>query len=360
MSGNPAVDTQTVTGQYATVFDLDAEDQIDLNLLEAGAPGELKVLDAALAGTIYSRRQDDQLRSGLFYQPDHLYLSYEDDHPDGWYINLNVPTTSGPEHDHEVFTSPLTYAPGGTAAAAPWALEDNLGLQERPSKNFNPLETQWDDDVDALDLHAAGGPTGDEPIVIFPHRYWSPDSEGRIDPMAVGQDNAVPFYNARYPQTPITPGLDPGSIYLTTQGPGGAAPNAAKVFDQVSDLGLPLRWDPNNPAVLLDPDVDAFEFLAIGPALYTSIFELPPATPADILVALLSVDEDDGDTPLIDESGGLSPNVVFMSDLRGNLVPVSGVYAHDVDALAVIPEPATILLLGAGAGLAALRRRRRR
>ena len=81
---------------------------------------------------------------------------------------------------------------------------------------------------------------------------------------------------------------------------------------------------------------------------------------ADVLVGLFSVDQDDPDTGIaaapVDESGGLNPNRIYVTNLVGSFVGLAA-YSDDIDALTV-PEPATLSLLGIGGLMLAVRRRR--
>jgi hypothetical protein len=136
-----------------------------------------------------------------------------------------------------------------------------------------------DDDVDSLDI-------------VFseeecPYWYFSADHEAHL-------------------------GLDPGGIYqVTPWGP-------IQVIDEIH-LGISE-----------DTDIDAFEFS----------FVASPMDPAMVSLALLySVDEDDPLTPGVDESGGLNPNVIYVSYLTGFSLPLTDPLPDDVDALTNWFEP---------------------
>jgi len=309
------VDDADLESQYGKYFDLDAEDQISL-----GGGDELigPMQPIALQHLGWQRDEFIQRSTGVYFEPDYAYCSYEDDGPSGWCIPAlgSVPTTTGPEHDEEIFVTPLMGPPGPTVA---WALETNLGLEPNASAAAG-WETNYDDDVDALDLHPDKEPEIHDPDSIYSARYWSPDHEADMN-------------------------LDPGDIYVTRND---GTVNLAMAFDQAGNLGLPDHPDPANQQIKLDPDVDAFEFIAISPETYDGIFNQPAGIGEDILVGIFSVDSDDPDTQLTDESGGLNPSAIYITNLIGEFHEYA-VLGEDIDALAVIPEPTSLLLALSGA-----------
>ena len=105
-----------------------------------------------------------------------------------------------------------------------------------------------------------------------------------------------------------------------------------------------------------DADVDAFELVAVDDQWNQELgLSLQPGEWA--AAAIFSVDEDDPDTPNVDESGGLDPKVIYLTDLAGHYTPATGPYSSDIDALAVIPEPGVLTLVGlCGAGMLVVRR----
>jgi len=336
VTGQPDAITLAVTSQYASYFDLDAEDQIDFSLADR-QPGLVR-LDPAFVPTQYTRQAPDQRLSGVYFQPVEAYFSGEDDGPGGWYASGQVPTVSGPERDDEIFLTPLTLNPGATPAQ-PWATEGQLGLDPPPSMNFQPgtPETFWDDDVDALDLHPDVDPAINEPDVVYNYRYWSADHEANADPLNRGFDAAPGVYQSVYAASIPGQVLDPGSIYMTVTNTVQPSPNYVKVLDQQTDIGLMLSWTSDQR--LLDADIDAWEFMAVSPTVFQQVFGFYPGGSDDVLVGLFSVNQDDPDTPLIIESGGLPHDAIFMTDLNGVYVQVSGSYIEGIDALAVTLAP---------------------
>ena len=135
-----------------------------------------------------------------------------------------------------------------------------------------------DDDIDSLDVVRSAD--------HCPFWYFSPDHEA--------------FY-----------GLDPGGIYeVTAAGP-------VQVIDE-AHFGLSD-----------DVDIDAFEFTWLE----------EPSVPGGLALAVIfSVDEDDPLTPLVDESGGLPPNVLFGSYLTGWFFELSDPLQDDIDAVTIWRE----------------------
>jgi hypothetical protein len=265
---NPNAPEFEVLLGYAQYFDLDAEDQLDVEIFGFTT---FDPADRALLAT-----------QGLYFRPSEVFISFEDDLAPGWYRSGNVPTTSPPDNPIEVYVGPLLLPPpvppppAQPVTFAPLIAEPQFDLELAPGT------IDHDDDVDALDLKL-----GVDNFDPFQFRYWSPDHEANL-------------------------GLDPGSIYLTFNGGG---PNFILALDQMMNFGL--FDDPTTPGIIEDADIDAFEFITIDSLGYELLFGLDPGTTDDILLGLFSVDDDDPDTPTIDESGGLLPHVIYASDLAG-------------------------------------------
>lgn len=240
-----------------SAFDLDGEDQLPLDLLFIDPPHMMGPTN------------------GLFLNPHILYYSLDDDDALGWWNN-SVPVMSGPDRggakDELLF---VTNWPGFQSGVpgSPHLGEADLGL------GSNPMPPEFDDDVDALDLHN--------------ERYWyfSADHEARAN-------------------------LDPGDIYRIDRAAPGGPP--VKVVDN-AQLGMPDGVD-----------IDAFEFLLSDDA--TVIAALGGLQgPGTYLMVIFSVDTDDLDTPT-DESGMVNPAAIYISAMNGTFVLLS-VREDDVDAL---------------------------
>lgn len=157
-------------------------------------------------------------------------------------------------------------------------------------------------------------------------------------------------------------GTDPGSIYGTLDD------------GEVGTGSMQNLWRVVTPAHFgLDDgvDIDAFSWITLdsdetmnlfGYSLDTEMFNWETGemdlVPMYMLAALFSVDVNDPFTSP-NESGGLSPGVIYCSDLEGHHVAVSPDCMFNIDSIAlvaVVPEPATIHLLLLGV-IAMIRRR---
>ncbi len=293
----PAMIGTSPVDEYSFYFDLDGEDQLDIDVM-VGQPNEL------IGGPM------EYAQKGLTYMPGVVHVSYDDDGPNGWAVSGDVPVTALPDDAIEIYETPLNLSPPPTNVGMGTMVRDEfmLGLGQ------NPPTQDHDDDVDALDWHGPLHPFD----VPFTNRYWSPDHEANM-------------------------GNDPGGIYLTING---AGLNQSQVINE-PDLDIILSQE---------ADVDAFEFIAINEETYNELFDPRPLVGVDYLVILFSVDQDDLDTPNVDESGGWNPNTIYISNLAGQSVALQ---THDADVDAItVPEPTTMSLL-AIAGLLAIRRRRK-
>ncbi len=287
---------------YRRHFDLDGHDRIctDLRQYIPNHPLEVPI---------------PTFQSACIFPPEHLIISYDDDRGLGWPggdVPVTAPSMTGVSSygttagKDEVIALTLTPGPipSPIAGIAPYLSERALHADLAP----NPDATEKDDDdVDSLDVVAH--------IIDLPA---SPDGvPGGIDP--------CPYWYFTADHEAVSPAsLDPGSIYLTT---GAAVPT--KVIDDVIHLGIPETTD-----------VDAFEFTWL---------RTTQGSPA--LAILFSVDNDDPLTPG-DESGGLSPRVIYASFMTGFSFPLTDPdderIKDDIDAIAIWcspfeppPEPCT-------------------
>ena len=270
----PATRVPVGTGSpddYHTYFDLDGHDQIDVSLRT-----EYELVGLPLAAPI------PQWASSCIYSPEFLAVSFDDDQAPGWPANdvpVMVPSPAGVSSygttagQDEVIGVTL----GSVIPPAPivnrYAIADEVTVHQSMIPNPDASEAD-DDDVDSLDIVRNQ--------LTCPYWYFSPDHE------------------ADY-------GLDPGDIYEVSAG---GVPWL--VIDDVNNLGL-----------LPDTDVDAFEFAWLTHETQGLVFGV-----------LFSVDEDDPLTP-VDESGGLSPRIIYGSFLTGSYFVFAGPLEDDIDALTI-------------------------
>jgi len=305
---------QTVADAYAAYFDLDGEDQVISPPVNIVKGFQLTATEFAAAG-IYV--------PGL----NNVRLSFENDDAPGWFDQSHVsdvPSLVKTDNDFETYIAGIRCSGSLPNTAIVECDERQMGLYP-----YMPSAGQdHDDDVDALDWHKEND--------AFADRYFTVDHEAHL-------------------------GLDPGDIYHTKND---GTVNIQMVIDDVNQIG-----------VLDDTDVDAWEFVNIdidcAETLFGTDFVNGLNPNLNVLAAIFSVDQDDPDTTAVDESGGLNPSVIYMTNLASQYAAVSGDYSGvfsenplienvDIDALALVPEPSAILMLLAGAvGLfGGLRRRR--
>lgn len=218
---------------------------------------------------------------GLYLNPDKLFYSLDDDGAQGWYKSPptypagDVPVNAPP--DRGAATNEVVMGSGWSTwlpvPGNPVKTETDLALGPDPG-----LQNE-DDDVDALDLETR----------LF--WYWSCDHEA-------------------------TWNLDPANIYVTFPPLGG-------FFKAVDRAALNLA---------IGTDIDGFEFIVTDDPAVLMHFNAPLGQ--SYLALLFSVDDDDPITP-VDESGGLSPNDIYISLLNG-VAPLSlSTREGDVDAITV-------------------------
>ena len=260
---------------YWNYFDLDAHDQLDVDLYEM----QWIPPDWPLEWPI------DAFPSNCIHDPNYLMVSFDDDMAPGWPdpafdVPVTTPSPAGVSSYGQTVNQDeiigVTIAAAGGPPPFPivniYPIADEVGVHPSLVPNPDAIEDE-DDDVDSLDI-------------VFseeecPYWYFSADHEAHL-------------------------GLDPGGIYqVTPWGP-------IQVIDEIH-LGIPE-----------DTDIDAFEFS----------FVVSPMDPGMVCLALLySVDEDDPLTGGVDESGGLNPTVIYVSYLTGFSLPLTDPLPDDVDAL---------------------------
>jgi hypothetical protein len=241
--------------------------------------------------------------STCVYEPRYLYWSYDDDMAPGWCAPVppggDVPVTASSPAGmvygttamaDELIGATVVPAVPSAVVTGPFGVASELMVALRLLANPD-LGEHEDDDVDSLDAYTMQ-PTGQG----CPYWYFSADHEARWGP-----PGAAP--------------LDPGDIYL---GNHPLVPGPVLAVDN-TQLGVPNGTD-----------VDAFEFVVLP----------MPDYPVLALAVLFSVDEDDPQTPLVNESGLLNPNAVYVSFLSPMAVPPPEflVLEDDVDALTVYPQ----------------------
>ncbi len=281
----------TIEAMLADRFDLDATDVLDVDLRTYIDP------------TVPVAAPIPAFGGQCIHAPRYLLISFDDD--DGGHYagagcdvptgslssaGLRYGTTAG--RDELVGLFPLTsggvVAPGAPAViGGQYAAADEVGVNVNLTPSPDQAENE-DDDVDALD-YAGQGCT---------QWYFSADHEARGIHPVTGVD------------------LDPGAIYIV-QGPPAYGP--VKVIDPQVHLGL-----------LPGVDIDAFEFVWLTPC--------DVCTPA--LALLFSVDGDDWWTAGADESGGLSPRMIYASYLDGTSFAFGDrLLQDDIDAIAATAAP---------------------
>ncbi len=232
-------------------FDMDGEDQ--LNFVPDGLQGQ----GGGIAGPIVMAARPS---SGLFLNPDILYVSYDDDGAPGWWANspTNVPTTISP--DRGTGTNEVLMGVGWhmwlPVPGVPTLTEAMLGLADDP-----PPQAK-DDDVDALDTRR------------FQYWFWTCDHEATF-------------------------GYDPGDIYVTDT----LLSSSLSLFITHETLELPDGVD-----------IDGFEFCVTDDTLVLQHFGLGAGN--SYFAVAFSVDDDDP-TTVVNESGGLNPGIIYLSLLNG-------------------------------------------
>ncbi len=247
---------------YGDYFDLDGHDQIDVSIHDA----QLIPEDTPLSEPI------PQFESSCIFAARYLLISFDDDAAGGWPAG-DVPVTALSPGGHTYGTTAATdevlgavvrlvEGPPPYALALQYPFADEITVHQSLAPNPDTAQVD-DDDVDSLDIVQGRDAC---PVWLF-----TADHEG-------------------------TNGLDAGDVYELA--PGGAV----RVIDDVIHLGL------SN-----DTDVDAFELAWLR----------DPNHPGGMALAILfSVDDDDPQTPGVDESGGLDPNMVYYSFMTGSSQPL--------------------------------------
>lgn len=270
------------TSGYAAFFDLDGESQMDFFLEWMMEPPVPAVLLPIPP-------------AGVPLEPMNIALSFEDDGPAGWAVAGDVPTTAAADSATEIYADTGAFGVW-SAGLTPVRDEATLGLSVNPGTQLD------DDDVDALEVEQ------------FPNWYFTVDHEANF-------------------------GDDPGSIYLTVL----TTPGQNKVL-AVDDVYAGTSYGLGVPE---DTDVDAIEFVAVSEGTFNTIFGTAlPITGQVALCVLFSVDSNDTDTASVDESGGLVPGTVYISNLLGLTAALADYSATgDIDAIAASVDPVPVELM---------------
>ncbi|MCB9853787.1 MAG: hypothetical protein H6819_11870 [Phycisphaerales bacterium] len=295
VTGAP-VGSQCGPGCFFEFFDLDAHDQIDVDLRQFIPP--TSPLDQPLRqGQLFPFAP-----ANCIFEFKFVLLSYDDDKAENWTfgdVPVVGPSPSGVSSygstaaRDEIVGWTMSPLGGGfytVIDSYPAASEDEVHPDLFP--NPDAPGDEEDDDVDSLDIVRNDNPDEpDGPIALCPYWTWSPDHEA-----------------------PSPAALDPGGIYLTFV-PAPAAP--VKIIDEAIHLGLPESTD-----------IDAFEFAWLP----------DPQTGALSLAIVFSVDDDDPMTPG-DESGGLFPFILYGSFMTGGsfplMTPGDPAVRDDIDAVTI-------------------------
>jgi hypothetical protein len=272
-------------------FDLDGTDAVDFSLVglvPAGSP-----LPAPIP----------RFDTPCVHETRFLLLSYDDDGA-GHYVDANPfsgtceipilsPSPAGATHGSAATSDEIVGAilvptlAGASVATYPVASEARVHASlapNPPAAAFGPFAPS-DDDVDALDANLG---SADCTVWLF-----SVDHEATM--------------------ASLLPLADPGGVYELA--PGGPV----QVVDEAIHLGIPET-----------ADLDAFELVWVPDTLGGA---------GDVLALLFSVDDDDPLTPP-DESGGLDPAMLYLSDLTGFSFPLlAEPLPDDVDALTAWCRP---------------------
>ena len=264
---------------YVNYFDLDGHDVVGAFILGMLDP------DNPLTEAIH--QEWFQNASSSVYQAKFLAVSFDDDGAISWAIpdvpvntsgGITFGTTAGRDEIVGVTLDMSTPSPYAIAEQYPIVDETGLHLSLRANPDNNESD---DDDVDSLDIG-----------VYQLDWLFSADHEANLN-------------------------LDAGHIYKANP-----ADQPVKVIDKAIHLGL--TDDAGTVDVVEDADVDAFEFVW-----------MQQVEGGDYCLALLfSVDQNDPLTGSIDESGGLNPNMIYVSFLNGVSGPLlQEPLAYDIDAL---------------------------
>lgn len=234
------------------------------------------------------------------FDPTYLLVSFDDDGAEPYWSFCSVPFSSPSpvvsdtfgstaERDEvvELFSDPLSRSVPDVPAM--YEALPERGVHISLAGNPDEFNTQPDDDVDALDATWTD----------YTARYWyySVDHEAAGDPLAAG----LPFAHV------------PHSVYMADR----AAPGDQRL---VVDGGIHLGLRDGT-------DVDAFEFVVIGP--------LDADSQPGLRTALLFSVDDDDPTTAADESGGLDPAAIYASFLDGrHTLYAETELGEDIDAIA--------------------------
>jgi hypothetical protein len=256
-------------------FDLDGEDYIDLDLSQfAYGPGFPSI---------------GQFVSTCIFEPEYMYISYDDDDASHYAWSPTTPTDSrspgmgatyGQTNKHDEVIGLVVSAGPPALVYFDYGYLNEAELHPSLAPNPDSISDVFDDDVDALDIRDGSCSAW----------YFSCDHEA-------------------------TYGLDPGTIYEKIGGgPGGGY--------------IPFAVDSIHFGIPGSTDIDAFSFCWLWDSTQNR----------NGLAVLFSVDDDDPHTPW-DESGGLNPAIIYYSFLNGVSHPWLTSLNDDVDAITLWETP---------------------
>jgi hypothetical protein len=327
-SANQYASSTDVRSKYGAYWDMDDDDQIDLQI-----PSDMISNPRVLLRSDFGKTRAQWEGEGIHYQPQWVAVSFEDDQPNGWYKSGQIPTKqlSSKVWGTSSMKDEVCRATGEFGKwGSPIGIRDEKALGLKPNPTFNDSDVKYNDDVDALDIED--------------HKKWYMTSD----------------HEANY-------GFDPGSVLMVD-------------FEHETHAA-PVLDDKNNIGVTIDTDIAGLEFCSVGKEKFQELFGYTPSGMGDdddVLCLMFSVKDIDYDCmpngwtpggdndPSIDDfygrlNGGLDTKYIYISDLAGKCVEL-GYMGESIDAITVdAPEPGTAVLMffAAAAGVVYIARYRR-